>query len=182
MDDNKHFWLQMGIGFLMVITIVLGVLFILAVTKVDIVLSSAAKAEPVAAPRVVIPEVKWEYELSYEEYKVVVETVAAEANCEDFIGKALIAQCILNSAVADGIRPDEVVVKYKYADPYKGEIQDNVSTAVISVFKYGLKPVEADIQFFYSPGNMPEDVSFWHESLDFVVEYGGHRFFKLGGE
>lgn len=183
-NSSDNYWLKVALAFMVLWLIVLTLQLIINAIQPEKVLAYQIE-KTVPAPAVTVlkePEaLDWCYELTYEEFKVVVETVAAEANSEDFIGKALVAQCILNSAVTDGIRPDEVVVKYQYADPYKGEIQDNVSTAVLSVFKYGLKPVDANIQFFYSPGNMPGGVSGWHESLEFVVEHGGHRFFKLNG-
>ena len=48
--------------------------------------------------------------------------------------------------------------------------------AVKAVFLDGLQVTEEPVQFFYAPAACYSE---WHETaLDFVLEYGGHRFFK----
>lgn len=184
-NSNDNYWFKVALAFLTLWLIVLTLQLILNAIQPEKVLAAYQTEEPELAPAVRTvkePEtLEWHYELTYEEFKVVVETVAAEANCEDYVGKALIAECILNSCLQDNIRPTEAVIKYQYADPYKGEIQENVITAVLAVFRHGMTLVDQPIMFFYSPGNMPNGVSGWHESLTFVLEHGGHRFFMLNG-
>lgn len=178
--EDKSFWLTIALVFMTIWVVVLALQLILNAIEPDKVLAAVVKDPEPIVKAVKEPEtMDWHYELTYEEFKVVVETVAAEANCEDYVGKMLIAECILNSCLKDDIRPTEAVVKYQYAVPYKGEIQENVITAVLAVFRHGMTLVDEQIMFFYSPGNMPGGVSGWHESLEFVVEHGGHRFFML---
>ena len=118
------------------------------------------------------------YVLSAEQRAVVEHTVACEARGESFEGMKLVAQCIRNAAELDGISPSEAVIKYQYAD-YPVEVSDQVREAVAAVFDRGEVVTEEPILFFYSPANMSDGVSEWHESLRFVISEGGHRFFAL---
>lgn len=116
------------------------------------------------------------YEITAEELEVVARVVQAEAGGEGYDGQALVAQCILNTAEAKGIRPDEVVMAPRqYAAPAL-EAGEEVKQAVTAVFLDGYQVTEEPIRFFYAPARCESQ---WHEtSLDFVLEYGGHRFFK----
>lgn len=115
------------------------------------------------------------YELTSEERDIVDRVVMAEAGGEGFDGQRLVAQCILNTAEAQGIRPDEVVLApNQYAEPaeYASEM---VSDAVSAVFDDGNMVTDEPIRWFYAPKYV---TSQWHESKKFVLEHGGHRFFK----
>lgn len=115
------------------------------------------------------------YELTAKERLIVEAVVAAESRGEDFDGQCLVAQCILNTAEAQGKRPDEVVLAPKqYAAPAYDRASE-VSEAVAAVFDEGYRVTEEPIRFFYSP---KYGTSKWHESLTFVIEHGNHRFFK----
>lgn len=116
------------------------------------------------------------YEITAEELEVVARVVQAEAGGEGYDGQALVAQCILNTAEAKGIRPDEVVLAPgQYATP-AAEASEAVKKAVTAVFLDGYQVTEEPIRFFYAPARCESN---WHETaLDFVLEYGGHRFFK----
>lgn len=118
------------------------------------------------------------YALSAEQRAIVEHTVACEARGESFEGMKLVAQCIRNAAELDGISPSEAVVKYQYAD-YPVEVSDQVREAVAAVFDRGEVVTDQSILFFYSPANISDGVSEWHESLRFVISEGGHRFFAL---
>lgn len=116
------------------------------------------------------------YPLTDYERSIVEAVVAAEARGEDFDGQCLIAQCILNTAEARGIRPNAVVLERgQYAAPqYKyGYL---VSDAVSAVFDHGYQVTTEPIRYFYA---FRYCTSTWHENkLEFVLEHGGHRFFK----
>ena len=86
-----------------------------------------------------------------------------------------ISQCILNACERSGVRPDEAVEIYQYAQPAE-EVNDWVREAVARVFDNGETATSEKILFLYAPTCVE---SSWHESLTFVVEHGGHRFFKL---
>lgn len=116
------------------------------------------------------------YAITQEELEVVARVVHAEAVGEGYDGQALVAQCILNTAEATGKRPDEVVLAPdQYAAPAK-EAGEEVKAAVEAVFLDGYQVTEEPVRFFYAPARCE---SKWHETaLEFVLEYGGHRFFK----
>lgn len=100
----------------------------------------------------------------------------AEAGGEDFDGQALVAQCILNTSETRDMRPDAVVLEQgQYAKPAT-EVTGRVKEAVAAVFDDGYAVTEEPIRFFYAPKYC---YSTWHEErLEFVLEHGGHRFFK----
>lgn len=121
------------------------------------------------------PEPVARYELTAAERDIVERVVMAEAEGEGYDGQRLVAQCILNTAEAQGIRPDEVVLApNQYAEPaeYASEM---VSDAVSAVFDDGDMVTDEPIRWFYAPKYV---TSKWHESKEFVLEHGGHRFFK----
>lgn len=126
-----------------------------------------ATAEPVRPPR---------YELTPEERNTVERVVMAEAGGEDFDGQALVAQCVLNTSEARAMRPGAVVLEAgQYAAPAQ-EASESVEEAVAAVFDGGYTVTAEPIRFFYAPRYC---YSAWHEErLEFVLEHGGHRFFK----
>ena len=132
---------------------------------------TALLAEPASEPTQV------RYQLTDEERAIVEAVVAAESRGEDFDGQALVALCILNTAEALGKRPDQVVLTpNQYAKPAY-EYRQMVSDAVSAVFDHGYEVTTEPIRFFYS---YKRKYSSWHENkLVFVLEHGGHRYFKL---
>ena len=117
------------------------------------------------------------YALTDDEREIVERVVMAEAEGEGFDGQRLVAQCILNTAEAMDLRPDEVVLApNQYATPAQ-EASREVKDAVSAVFDDGNMVTDEPIQWFYAPRYVS---SAWHESKAFVLEYGGHRFFKEG--
>lgn len=117
------------------------------------------------------------YALTDDEREIVERVVMAEAEGEGFDGQRLVAQCILNTAEAMDLRPDEVVLApNQYATPAQDASRE-VKEAVSAVFDDGNMVTDEPIQWFYAPRYVS---SAWHESKVFVLEYGGHRFFKEG--
>lgn len=117
------------------------------------------------------------YALTVSERDIVERVVMAEAEGEGFDGQRLVSQCILNTAEAMDLRPDEVVLApNQYATPAQ-EASQEVKDAVSAVFDDGNMVTDEPIQWFYAPRYVS---SAWHESKAFVLEYGGHRFFKEG--
>ena len=116
------------------------------------------------------------YDITQAELDLVARVVHAEAVGEGYDGQALVAQCILNTAEATGMRPDEVVLEPKqYAAPAE-EASDEVWEAVEAVFLDGYEVTAEPVRYFYAPARVESQ---WHETaLDFVLEHGGHRFFK----
>jgi hypothetical protein len=89
-----------------------------------------------------------------------------------------VAQCILNTAETTGQRPDAVATApNQYAALWEGEVSQSVKAAVSAVFDDGAEEIDAPVQYFYAPRWMPSGTSEWHETLTFVTEIDGVRFF-----
>ena len=126
--------------------------------------------ESVVYEEAVIPR----YELSQEEFHTVCRIVEGEASDQDYIGKALVAQCILYACEKDGIEPSEVRTAYKYAG-WKEDVTEDTKEAVYDVFFFGKLQTDKLILYFYDPRYC---VGEWHETQNFALEYGCHRFFE----
>ena len=100
--------------------------------------------------------------------------VMGESGGESYEGQILVAQCILNACLKNDIQPSEVKTKYKYSG-WKENPTKSVKKAVSVVFDLGEKIVDEPILYFYAPSLCE---SKWHETQIFIVESGGHRFFK----
>lgn len=171
-----------------------AIAFIAFVLMIGILLGSAVtaqteetdKPEPVEARVVqydpppepmpeIVPDAR--YALTDAERDIVERVVMSEAEGEGFDGQRLVAQCILNTAEAMDLRPDEVVLApNQYASP-AAEASQEVKDAVSAVFDAGDMATDEPIRWFYAPRYV---YSAWHENKAFVLEYGGHRFFKEG--
>ncbi len=105
---------------------------------------------------------------------LVERIVMAEAGGEDYDGQRLVAQCILNACEINGISPEKAVREYQYTRPATYASQ-SCCDAVAAVFDRGELFTAEPVLFFYAP---QWTYSVWHESQAFVLEHGGHRFFK----
>lgn len=117
------------------------------------------------------------YWLTDAERAEICGVVMSEAGHEDATGQKLVAQCILNACETNGIRPAEAIDLYQYAN--RSEPTEEVKASVSAVFDAGEEITEENILFFYSPRWMKGGYSAFHESQNFVIEHGGHRFFSL---
>ena len=127
---------------------------------------STQTPEPTAAPA--------RYPLSASERDTVERVVMAEAGGECYEGQVLVAQCILNAAEKLDQRPPEVFETLSYAGARPDPTQ-SVKDAVSAVFDDGEIYINEPILYFYAPARVTSE---WHESQIFVIERGGHRFFK----
>ena len=130
--------------------------------------------EPIPIELTFVEEPTPYYELTKEERQVVENIVMGEAGAEPYEGQMLVAQCILNACERDNLLPSEVRMEYKYSG-WNENPNDSVKLAVKEVFDNGVKAIDEPILYFYAPAICN---SSWHESQVFVVEVGGHRFFK----
>lgn len=96
-----------------------------------------------------------------------------EAKGEPYEGQVLVAQCILNACIKDGLQPSEVREEYQYSG-WDDEPSQSVKDAVSKVFDEGYKETDEFVLYFYAPKYVG---SKWHETQKFVCEVGGHRFF-----
>lgn len=80
------------------------------------------------------------------------------------------------------MRHDEVVLeKNQYASPSdRGAVTESVREAVRLVFDSGLKVTDEPIRFFYA-SKYSEGRFHNSAACAFVVEIGGHRFYKEAG-
>ena len=120
-----------------------------------------------------VEKVEPAFYLSDYERQVVEKIVMGEAGGEPYEGQVLVAQCILNASLKDGIQPSEVRTKYKYSG-WNENPSDDVKNAVSEVFDRGYKAVDEYVLYFYAPKYARGT---WHETQKFVIELGGHRFF-----
>lgn len=120
-------------------------------------------------------EPKAYYPLTDDERALVESVVMAEAGAEDYDGQRLVAQCILNACILEDKRPNEIVVLYQYTKK-RPEPSESVAQAVAAVFDNYDVVTEEQILVFYAPRWCTSE---WHESQQFVLEHGGHRFFAI---
>lgn len=114
------------------------------------------------------------YALTVSERDIVERVVMAEAGGEGFDGQRLVAQCILNTAEAMDLRPDEVVLApNQYASP-AAEASQEVKDAVSAVFDDGDMVTDEPIRWFYNDKLVYSE---WHEGKRFVMYFGNHKFF-----
>lgn len=132
----------------------------------------AETAEPVAEPAPTDPPAF--YALTSEQRTLIEEVVSAEARGESYEGQVAVAQCILNACLKHDITPERAISKYKYTTN-RAKPTKSVKKAVAAVFDRGEGVTEEPILYFYAPALVTSD---FHESQDFVIEIGCHRFFK----
>lgn len=113
------------------------------------------------------------YELTDEERTVVEQVVMAESGAEPYCGQMLVAQCILNAAEREDLRPDEVIEAYRYTSA-RVEPSESVVKAVSAVFDRGEVAVDDTPLYFYAPALVSSE---FHEGQRFIIEVNGHRFF-----
>lgn len=166
------------------VVVALVVLFLAIQSRAD-----AAEVEPVKEavvqydpPPTPMPEVDVSemetttprYALTVSERDIVERVVMAEAGGEGFDGQRLVAQCILNTAEAMDMRPDEVVLApNQYASP-AAEASQEVKDAVSAVFDDGDMVTDEPIRWFYNDKLVYSE---WHEGKRFVMYFGNHKFF-----
>lgn len=117
------------------------------------------------------------------DYEYVLRVVAAECRGEPYEGQMAVAQCILNTAWARSMTPEEVVKeKNQYAKPVSNlEHIELVREACDAVFFRGETVTDEPIRFFYATRN--GFVSEGHERrYEFVMQIGDHKFFKVKEE
>lgn len=128
------------------------------------------------------------YPLSKDERELVESIVCGEAGNQPYWGKVAVASCILNACLKDDIRPKEVQTKYQYSGwksltEFESEclqaygntdLADEVRQAVSQVFDDG-EVLSTDVLWFYNPAY---GYSSFHESQNYLMTIGEHRFFS----
>lgn len=114
------------------------------------------------------------YAITDEERYELAAVVMAEAGGEPFAGMVAVAQCMLQACEDDGIRPLEVVERYKYSTRRPTPSCEALA-AVGAVFDFGHVAVNEPIKYFYAPRLASGE---WHESQVYVMTINNHKFFK----
>lgn len=113
--------------------------------------------------------------VSPEDRYVLERLVMGEAGNQGYEGACLVAQCIRDTMVYDDIPSvEQVRVEYKYSGKLIYEPNQDVLNAVSYIFDQGGIAVKHKIQYFYAPRICD---GAWHETQEFVIEHGGHKFF-----
>lgn len=142
-------------------------------TTEEVIEETVPETEPKKEDNELVVEDEPTFYLSDYERRIVECMVMGESGNQPYDGQVLVAQCVLNACLKDGLQPSEVRTKYKYSG-WHNNPSDSVKEAVSAVFDDGHKVTDEFILYFYAPKYCN---SKWHESQRFVIEVGGHRFF-----
>lgn len=119
--------------------------------------------------------VSYSVELSDYDRDVLEHLVMGEAGGQGFIGCCLVAQAIKDTMITDGYPSvDAVRTGNGYSASLDNVPNQDVLDAIEFVFDNGGAAVQHRIIYFYAP-NVCE--STFHESQNYVVTHGGHKFF-----
>ena len=133
-------------------------------------------------------EKKWVYNLSEEDYKVLLRIVEAEAGGEDIEGRMLVASVVLNRVESDDF-PDtvkEVVFQKEngtaqFSPAYSGRYDRvTVSEATIEAVERVLNGEDLSCGALYFAARKRADsdsMRWFDEKLTFLFAHGGHEFF-----
>ena len=182
-SKDYRFMRRVAIAIIAVMGLTIGALIAyIQYTPAEVVIvtqteTEAHVAEPVEAVAVAEPvptEPPAFYALTDEQRTLIEQVVSAESRGESYEGQVAVAQCILNACLKHDIAPERAIEKYKYTTN-RAEPTDSVKEAVAAVFDRGEGVTDEPIIYFYAPDLVTSE---FHESQDFVIEIGCHRFFK----
>lgn len=127
------------------------------------------------------PEYKGQVvKLSASDRDLLERLVMGEAGGEGFEGAALVAQTLRDHMVYHGYTSvDKLRRDLKYSGSIKKQPNEDVKKAVAFIFDEGGVAVQHKIYYFYAPRYCEGK---WHNTQEFILEYGCHRFFCKWGE
>lgn len=114
-------------------------------------------------------------EVYFPDEDYILRVITAEGGADQLVCNGVV-QCLFNSCQRDGWERSVVQIlnDYGYTGP-AGWISDEAAAAWDAVFCSGVTFTDfEDAEYFYAPRYCDSP---WHESLRFVVETGGVRFF-----
>ena len=152
-----------------------------------------SKLEPVEPQYIYVEPQIVEQESEIEHYKspinlteddrwFIESVIAGECAYEPYEGKLAVAQCYFDAMIKDGLSAREVKDVYQYAgwnpnlDKQDRKMYIEVMDAVHDIFDMGQFVTEKPILFFYAPSLCDSP---WHESQNYAMTIGGHKFFYL---
>ena len=150
----------------------------------DVVIMETIVTEPQIEEQELESTIAYEPPFHLTEYETwfVECVVGGEAAGEPYEGKLAVAQCYFDAMLKDGLSATEVKSAYGYSgwnenlanqDP---KAYDEVKNAIMDVFYGGKFVTEKPILFFYAPSLCDSP---WHESQNYAMTIGGHKFFYL---
>ena len=126
------------------------------------------------------------YELTDYERWLVESIVCGESGNQPYRGKVAVASCIINAAIKEDMRPEEVQKAYQYfgfkdIDKFESEcmaaygntnLSDEVRQAVAQVFDKGELFSDEVLWFCFTSTN-----SSFHNSVRYIATIGNHNFY-----
>lgn len=126
--------------------------------------------EPVVVEAIPEPE---PYDADY-----VLRVITAEGGTDQLVCNG-VAQCLYNACERDlwAHSVEYIIEEYQYTTPAEW-VSDEARIAFDAVFCSGVRFTDfGNALYFYAPRYCTSE---WHESLPFVIEVGGVRFFEEG--
>lgn len=113
--------------------------------------------------------------LTEQDRKVLAHLVMGETGTEGFTGCALLAQSVRDAMLHFGFETvEETIASMQYSGWYAGEANQDVYDAISYIFDQGKSAVQHRILVMYAENACEGD---WHETQNFVVQYGVVRYF-----
>lgn len=112
--------------------------------------------------------------LSDSDLQLAYQIVMREIGGEGFVGSSIVAQALRDAMNAEGTNSlTEIVSLYGYSGPTNYTPTQDVINAVNYIFQQNGSAVQHRVLFFYATWSTSE----WHESQNFVCQYGCTKFF-----
>lgn len=115
------------------------------------------------------------YAISDDERREIERIVASEGGYCSYEFQALVAECILNGAEAENMRPSELFARGDFWLTHDVEPTETTKRAVSDVFDRGIFPTPEPVRYYYNPKFCKSDM---HESFCYVLTCCDCRFFK----
>lgn len=128
--------------------------------------------EQARIPKADAPAVR--YAISDEERREIERIVASEGGYCEYRFQALVAQCILNGAERDNVRPSELFARGDFYITHNVEPTEVTKQAVSDVFDKGEFQTAERVMYYYNPDY---GFSSAHEAKRYVLTCCGCRFF-----
>lgn len=133
-----------------------------------------APAESKIYVRVLEVENAVRYRISDYERDQIERIVASEGGYCEYRFQALVAECILNGAEADKLRPTELFERGDFWMTHNVKPTEITKRAVSDVFDRGILPTEEKVRWYYNPNFCDSN---FHESMRYVLTCCDCRFF-----
>ncbi len=114
------------------------------------------------------------YKLTEDERREIERIVASEGGYCEYRFQALVAQCILNGAERDNVRPSELFARGDFYITHNVEPTEVTKQAVSDVFDKGEFQAAERVMYYYNPDY---GFSSAHEAKRYVLTCCGCRFF-----